>query len=671
MGQPSAPRIDIRIHSDEAFAGGRSFDETGPYRVLNGRVHLRIDADQIAADGFYDRNAIQRVGEGRLAASGDIFLLMPAGPGRGNGTLLHEFVNRGNKRALQFFNNGLPGNRPRAEADAGNGWLMQQGYTLAAIAWQGDVLRGDQRLTAELPGFIDDRPTRIAAEFIVENETTRFLPLSTKIGTRSYPAASMDTTAARLTRRRYQASEREEISSGAWAFERIDGDPSGLAAGDLMAMEQAIVPCRRHIHLLDGFRPGWIYELEYDACDALALDMGFLLVSETVAFLRHHEGPENPLAGAVRHTIGWGRSQSGRAIRDFIWRGFNTDHRGRRVFDGMLPHISGAGKTNMNRFSNLVVAASRQHEDHLHPSDLFPFSYARTRDHLSGAEDAILRRPATDPLVIHTQTSSEYWHRRGSLVHTDTRGNDLPQPDRVRIYLWSSSQHWSDTRPARPVRGACRDHQNNIVTDPFFPGTLTLMRDWIVDDREPPPSLVPSRSDGSLVTVAEYRAAFPAIPGVILPAEANRLRLVDYGPAFPDGGAPVLPLGVTGDEYAVLVPAPDALGNDLPGLHSPLVAAPLATATGWSMRTRGHGHGTLFSFMGTLIPLPETVEEAVLTGDPRPAIVALYPTTEIYSAAVRAAAEQLLSQRFVNEVGCRRFIELADGYAGSLNLHRL
>lgn len=28
-----------------------------------------------------------------------------------------------------------------------------------------------------------------------------------------------------------------------------------------------------------------------------------------------------------------------------------------------------------------------------------------------------------------TDTACEYWHRRASLVHTDTQGNDLP-PDR-------------------------------------------------------------------------------------------------------------------------------------------------------------------------------------------------------------------------------------------------
>ena len=71
-------------------------------------------------------------------------------------------------------------------------------------------------------------------------------------------------------------------------------------------------------------------------------------------------------------------------------------------------------------------------------------------DHLTGKQDAILKRPDTDPLVIHTQTATEYWVRRGSLVHTDTQGNDLKQPDTVRVYCWSSSQHFANPQHTPP-----------------------------------------------------------------------------------------------------------------------------------------------------------------------------------------------------------------------------
>lgn len=657
--------IDITTESD--FAGGAPFGETGAYRRIEGRAQLAIRPEEIGADGFYERDKIETDAEGRICAASDLFILTPADPARGNGTVLFEFVNRGNKRALQFFNDGAPGNSPRSLSDAGDGWLMQQGYTLVVVAWQGDVLRGDGRVTCTLPGFVDDSPTRIAAEFLVEDRKTHFLPLSGKTGTRSYPAADLDPTQARLTRRRYPDAAREVIAPTDWAFERIDGDAAGLGAGDVMAAEQAIVPCPRHIHLFEGFQPGWIYELEYDATGAISLDTGFLLVSEVIAFLRHGAAG-NPLQGQVRRAIGWGRSQSGRAIRDFLWRGFNADHAGRQVFDGMLPHISGGGKTNMNRFTNLVVAASRQFEDQANPSDQFPFSYAESVDHLTGARDAILRHPETDPLLIHTQTASEYWYRRGSLVHTDTRGNDLPQPDSVRIYTWGGSQHWSDTRAAKPVKGPCLEYFNNVHTATFFPATLTMMQDWLVEGKAPPPSRIPTVADDTLVDAETYRARFPQIGGVLLPKSENRLKRTEYGAGYATGGAIAHPAKVTADSYVTKVTAPDALGNDAAGVLAPMVVAPLGTYTGWNLRGRGHGHGMLFSFMGAYIPLPESAEEAGLTDDPRPAIPALYPTPADYTQAVLAAADALIAEGFLLPEARPRIAELAADY-GAINHH--
>src|SRR5262249_57620335 len=105
----------------------------------------------------------------------------------------------------------------------------------------------------------------------------------------------------------------------------------------------------------------------------------------------------------------------------------------------------GAGMTSINeRFANLTTCGGQQYEDHYNSADRFPFAYASSKDHLTGRTDAILKRPQTDPLVMHTQTATEYWQRHGSLVHTDCEGNDLREPETVRIYLWASSQHFAD-----------------------------------------------------------------------------------------------------------------------------------------------------------------------------------------------------------------------------------
>ena len=96
------------------------------------------------------------------------------------------------------------------------------------------------------------------------------------------------------------------------------------------------------------------------------------------------------------------------------------------------------------------MPGGQQYEDHLGPADAFPFAYAETTDHLTGERDAIMKR-ASDPKVLHTQTSTEYWQRRGSLVHTTTDGRDLGFPPNVRGYLWSSSQHVADPAAGAPA----------------------------------------------------------------------------------------------------------------------------------------------------------------------------------------------------------------------------
>ena len=60
--------------------------------------------------------------------------------------------------------------------------------------------------------------------------------------------------------------------------------------------------------------------------------------------------------------------------------------------------------------------------------------------------------------------------------------------------------------------------------------------------------------------------------------------LFDFGPLFDQGILSTLPPVITAGAYPVFVPATDADGNDLAGIHLPEVAAPLATYSGWNVR---------------------------------------------------------------------------------------
>ena len=142
-----------------------------------------------------------------------------------------------------------------------------------------------------------------------------------------------------MTRRQYPDEEREVIPPNKWSFARVDGG-QGM---DFQGKETAIVSSDIHIHLPTTFQTGWIYELIYTAKDPLVMALGHLVVRDAISFLRYNKTSQNPfLKYEIEKTFCFGRSQTGRCIRDFIYHGFNEDHLGRKVFDGALTHVAGA-----------------------------------------------------------------------------------------------------------------------------------------------------------------------------------------------------------------------------------------------------------------------------------------------------------------------------------------
>ena len=640
--------LHLEIHDRRAFADGAAFGDVGAYERITATAHLAVDPQAPAQAGIVDLEHAPVNADGRVELASEVMLLTPAEADAGNRRLFFDFGNRGNKRALQYFNDAPASNDPLTGADAGNGFLMRRGYSVVWAGWQGDLLPGSGRSLLHLPVATRDGEAitgRVRGEFIVTERGVTTQPLSGAISTRSHPTVSMDPRDATFTRRRYADAPREEIGPERWAFARVERGEGIEVAGT----EASVIPSATHVHLPEGFEPGWIYELVYTGRDPLVMGLGHVAVRDLVTFLRRSASADNPLAGRIERAYAWGRSQTGRAIRDFVWRGYNAAVDGGRVFDAVMPHVSGAGLLWMNhRFANGVTSAGQQYEVHDTPADHFPFSYAETTDHLTGRRDAILKRPETDPLVIHTQTATEYWQRRGSLVHTDTRGADLPQPDGVRVYLWSSSQHQADPLLTTPTRGVCQNLVNQVATSMLFRAALDALDAWASDGTPPPPSRVPLVADGTLVDVTGWREGFPPVPGVMLPREPNRLELFDFGARADEGVLDEFPPRVVDAEgYPVLVPVTDADGNDVAGVRAPTVAAPLGTYTGWNLRDRGQGHGALHLYTGSYLPFPDTPEEREVTGDPRTSVLERYTDAEAYVAAVEAACRALVAERFV------------------------
>jgi hypothetical protein len=670
------PRLTLAIDDRTVFAGGHEFGAAGAYERLTGRVRLTADpgGNQPAVT---DLDKAPRNKDGLVDYAADICLLKPVDMARGNGRLFFDYGNRGNKRALQFFNDAPGSNSPITSDHAGNGFLMRRGYAMVWLGWQGDLLPGEGRMRLHAPVATDGgRPITgtVRLEYIVNEPDVFVLPLSGVAPAHSYPVVDRDTRKAKLTRRRYAGSRREDIAPDAWSFARLEESP----AIDGLGRDRAVVPSDTHLYLHAGFETGWIHELIYEARDPLVLGLGHLAVRDVVSFLRHAEhdsaGEANPLragGGRIEKAYAWGRSQTGRCIRDFVYLGFNADAAGRKVFDGVMPHVAGAGRMWMNhRFANVALLPGQEYENHDTPVDRFPFSYAHSVDHLSGKEDAILKRPSTDPLVIHTDSSSEYWHRRASLVHTDSRGEDLPQPEAVRIYCWAGSQHYASPLVERPERGLAVNLHNTVATSMFFRANLDALDRWATDGAPPPASRMPSRSAGTLVPVAAWQTGFPRIPGLALPRGPSRLERLDYGPEI-DRGLVREPPQPLGEEYPVLVPAGDADGNDRDGVRAPMVAAPLGTYIGWNLRRPELGHGAMAGITGSYIPFPETADEREQTGDPRPAILERYRDADHYVEAIRAAAQALAAEGLMLDEDVARVVAAAARWGKGRHVVRL
>ena len=162
------------------------------------------------------------------------------------------------------------------------------------------------------------------------------------------------------------------------------------------------------------------------------------------------------------------------------------------------------------------------------------------------------------------------------------------------------------------------------------------MDKWVRDGTEPPASVYPKVAQ--LVTPEGVK--FPKIPGVNFPLHPTTAYRGDFS---------VVPPKV-GEAFPALVPQCDEDGIDLGGIRMPEVANPLATYTGWNLRSARIGApDQLFSMQGSWLPFPVSQAQRSATHDPRRSIAERYASREAYLALVRAFAGQLVKQGLLLE----------------------
>jgi len=450
------------------------------------------------------------------------------------------------------------------------------------------------------------------------------------------------------------------VPADRWAFGRC---PTGQAS---------LTSSRTAICAFDGFTNDRLYELVYPARHPIVMGLGHAVTRDVASFLRYalqdQAGNPNPLAanGAVdvRRVYATGASQTGGYLRDFVYLGFNEDERHRKVFDGIIPTIAGTDRVFINvRFADPNVFASQDVAHDFLQTSYPPFTYGVTTDPVTGIRDGILKRPATDPLIVQIDSATEFWQLRASLNVVDAAGRPVETPPTVRLYYNSSTGHGFTTsglltRPAS--RQYLCEHPVGTSTNEPTRALLQAMDDWADQGIAPPPSNYPRLEDGTLVPLDEARRRFPAIPGLRFPTVVNTLELLDFGPSFGrHGGRLALQPPFRSTAYPILVPTSDADGHDVAGIRSMQIRVPLGTSEGWNIRADGHRAPALCGLSGSFVPFAATRAERLATGDPRLSLEERYTDHAGFVRNVEAAAQALVAERFLLSEDAARFVEAA------------
>lgn len=603
--------ISLEIERVEPLADGASFGAVGAYERVIGKARGAVDPTAPGNSGIALIDKAPRNADGKVEYTTDIFILRPADPARGNGRILYEVNNRGRKMLFGNIADGPQGvNDPRTMADVGNGFPLRQGYTVVWSGWDPDAPRANMGLGLTAPVATD------GGKPIVQKVRDEFVS-----GTRggaleafklSYAAASLEQERARLTVRERAGDAPRALPPDQWSF--VDA---------------------RSVKLADKPRPGWIYELHYEATNPKVLGLGFAATRDVVSWLRYDAAARAVTGGPISHALAIGFSQAGRYLRNHVSEGFNRDEQGRKVFDGIHSHIAGVGRIFFNTPFGQPARTGTQHEDHFFPENEFPFSTAVQSDPLTGKTGSLLRGDGSDPLLIETNTSTEYWQKGASLLHTDPLGTvDVALPDNSRVYMIAGTQH-GGRAGATTDPGPNVNPRNPHNPMPAVRALLLALDAWVVSGQAPPASRVPTLTAGTLVEAAE--TGFPAVPGAAVVKVTNQVA--------PPGDwvSPTPPASA----YRTLVCKVDADGNEADGIRLPDIAVPLATYTGWNEYKPPYPAGELADRDGSCLPFAADAAARQAAGDPRPSIAERYASAADYRARVEAVVAALLADRLL------------------------
>jgi len=629
----NAKVVRVEVTSRTDVLNGQPFGGAGSYERIVGRVYFSVSVANAHNQRIVDLDKAVNLKDGEVGFSADFVAVRPKDPSKSNGSLLLEVPNRGRARIIGIVDGGTWD----LANDAGDAWLLRNGYTVVSLGWQWDATGKDAlRFYAPIAKENGKTITGLLRGDLMPWKPMDEIPLghliTGEIGGTEYPVATPEDPRNVLTVRESRNATRTIIPRSDWQFaQTVNGK---LTASD------------RHIHLKGGFRPGKIYEYVYVVADPVVAGLGFAAVRDFASYAKHGSDAVAPAA----RVFGEGISQNGRFLRDFLYQGFHADEDGRIALDGVLAHVAGAGRGSFNYRFSQPSRDAQPTSSVFFPTDIFPFTDQPEIDPVTQDKGGLLDGSAsgTVPKIFFSNTSYEYWGRSAALIHVTADGKrDATISPNVRIYHFTGLQHFSGPFP--PVKGKGdlfgQQPQSPLPIRYFWRAMITNMDAWVRSNTPPPESSYPKISDRTLVPIEEY--AFPLIPGVNKPREANEAWHLDFGPNWRDGILSFQPPKV-GERFPVLVPQVDTDGNERDGVRLPEITVPLATYASWNLRDPSIGAPEQrVAFEASYIPFPKTAADREKMRDPRKAIAERYTNREDYLDRYTRALDELVKQRWI------------------------
>jgi hypothetical protein len=615
----------VEISSRQDVLGGKAFGSVGSYEKLSGKVYFAVSTDNPHNKIIADLDKAPRNAQGKVEFSSDLFIIKPKDPAHGNGVLLFDVVNRGNKGLLSVFNHAKGSPDPSTEADFGDGLLMRQGFTLVAVGWQFDVPKDKAHIGLDAPVATDHgRPiTGWVSPWFIPNKKSDSFDYGSGYFTHAYPPVDPNNAAYRLTEREGFMAAPRLIPREDWQFGRMQ---NGTLVNDPF-----------WITLKGGFRAGQTYELDYESQNPPVAGLGFAAIRDLASSLKYNS--DAVVRGRYAYT--YGASQTGRYQRHLVYEGFTTDEQGRRAIDALFIQT---GATGLGSFDERFA---QPNELGSFTQTKFPIRYETTTDPITGKRDGLgARIPAgLEPKIFLVDTGSEYWDRGrvAALRHLSLDGTaDLPDPPNVRVFFLAGTQHGSGSWPPSDNGGQLKSNPNDYR---WAQQALLIALDrWVREGVAPPDSKHPMLSDATLVS--QTKIQYPNLRGVPWPFHVPGGYRADVPGPFS-----ALPF---------LVPQVDSDGNDIGGLRLPEQAVPLGTYCDWAFRSESIGApDTLIAMAGSFIPFAKTKAEREKNGDPRPSIEERYSSRADYLRRVGEVANKLAGERYLLQEHVKRIVDAA------------